>query len=350
MAAVEVRERTSPGVNGHAPDPRALAVVGVLQGRLPDTKEIVLFGSRAMGNWRPWSDLDLAVSGVPADRASEDSLHQQAVAIARDQYGRESPSVQIFPFPRSEFEACRTSHSHIAGQVQYWGIAATGNPLPHMTQDNPWPAVQVHLQSAHNDLGNALFNLNGGPPQFAVALRSAHGALENCFKALLSAAKVKFLHIHKLEELAPQMPYVHGAQAGDFPDTEWLKALTRFGEQSPYVGANPPWPEESPRSVVDRAQYLCGGLAQATLDLMHKHPTDVGYEPCMTGTLPWGALSPCLLTISRQVNAWSGSVPPRCWKVQPQTPWNTWKKSRCKAASDCGMHGWKLVKPRILTR
>ena len=225
MAAVEVRERTSPGVNGHAPDPRALAVVGVLQGRLPDTKEIVLFGSRAMGNWRPWSDLDLAVSGVPADRASEDSLHQQAVAIARDQYGRESPSVQIFPFPRSEFEACRTSHSHIAGQVQYWGIAATGNPLPHMTQDNPWPAVQVHLQSAHNDLGNALFNLNGGPPQFAVALRSAHGALENCFKALLSAAKVKFLHIHKLEELAPQMPYVHGAQAGDFP-----RALTKSSQ------------------------------------------------------------------------------------------------------------------------
>ena len=155
MAAVEVRERTSPGVNGHAPDPRALAVVGVLQGRLPDTKEIVLFGSRAMGNWQPWSDLDLAVSGVPADRASEDSLHQQAVAIVRDQYDRESPSVQIFQFPRSEFEACRTSHSHIAGQVQYWGIAATGNPLPHMTQDNPWPAVQAHLQSAHNDLGEA---------------------------------------------------------------------------------------------------------------------------------------------------------------------------------------------------
>ncbi len=278
MAAVEVRERTSPDVNGHAPDPRALAVVGVLQSRLPDTQEVVLFGSRAMGNWRPWSDLDLAVIGVPRDRDSEVSLHQQAEAIARDQYGRESPSVQIFPFPRSEFEACRTSHPHIAGQVQYWGITATGDPLPDMTQDNPWPAAQAHLQSAHNDLGNALFNLNGGQPQFAVALRSAHGALEHCFKALLSAARVKFLHNHKLEELAPNVMHVHGAQAGGFPDAAWLKVLTRFREQSPYAGANPPWPEESPRSVVEQAQHLCGSLAQSTLDLMHKHPADVGYE------------------------------------------------------------------------
>ena len=58
MAAVEVRERTSPDVSGHAPGPRALAVVGVLQSRLPDAQG-VLFGSRAMGNWRPWSDLGL---------------------------------------------------------------------------------------------------------------------------------------------------------------------------------------------------------------------------------------------------------------------------------------------------
>ena len=83
MAAVEVRGRTLPGVNGHVPDPRVLAVTGVLQCRLPDAQAVVLFGSRALGNWRPWSDLDLAAIGGPGDRDSEASLHQQAEAIAR---------------------------------------------------------------------------------------------------------------------------------------------------------------------------------------------------------------------------------------------------------------------------
>lgn len=278
MAAAEVRSRTATDVNVRAPDPRAVAVISMLQSRVPDTQDVVLFGSRAMGNWRPESDIDIAVIGMSGDRDSELALHQQAAAIAKAQYGPFPPYVQIFPFRRPEFEELRTSHPHMAGQVQYWGIDASGEPLPRMSQDNPWPAAQAHLQSSHNDLANALFNVGGGMPQLAVALRSAHGALENCLKALLSAARVDFRHHHKLATLASQVPDVYRVQAGGFPDTAWLEALTKFREQSPYAGNNPPWPAESTTGIVGKVQRLCGSLAQSTLVLMNKHPTDVGYE------------------------------------------------------------------------
>ena len=48
---------------GHGvPDPLALALVTKLQERLPDA-QVVLFGSRAIGDWSPGSDVDLAVIG-----------------------------------------------------------------------------------------------------------------------------------------------------------------------------------------------------------------------------------------------------------------------------------------------
>ena len=39
--------------------------------RHPEIQEVVLFGSRAMGNHRPESDIDLAVRGLEDERAVE---------------------------------------------------------------------------------------------------------------------------------------------------------------------------------------------------------------------------------------------------------------------------------------
>ncbi len=56
---------------GHGgPDPRALALAGDLQASLPDA-QVLLFGSRATGDWRPSSDIDLAVIGGDKDAAEE---------------------------------------------------------------------------------------------------------------------------------------------------------------------------------------------------------------------------------------------------------------------------------------
>ena len=56
------RAHPAPEYGDGAPDPRALALAGALQDRLPDAR-VLLFGSRATGAWTPGSDIDLAVIG-----------------------------------------------------------------------------------------------------------------------------------------------------------------------------------------------------------------------------------------------------------------------------------------------
>lgn len=79
-------------------DPRALA--------LPDA-QVVLFGSRAIGDWQPGSDIDLAVIG--GDRAAA----EEAIAQLRSQAAH--AHAQLFHFTHAEFNELRVSLPHIAG-------------------------------------------------------------------------------------------------------------------------------------------------------------------------------------------------------------------------------------------
>lgn len=45
-------------------DERALTLIRGVLGKVPGLREAVLFGSRAKGNYRPESDIDLALVGV----------------------------------------------------------------------------------------------------------------------------------------------------------------------------------------------------------------------------------------------------------------------------------------------
>ena len=69
MAAALERFTADP-TQGHGdPDPRALALAGNLQASLPDA-QVLLFGSRAIGNWQSGSDIDLVVIGGDRDSCS----------------------------------------------------------------------------------------------------------------------------------------------------------------------------------------------------------------------------------------------------------------------------------------
>lgn len=89
-----------------APDPRALELVGELQRQLPGAR-VLLFGSRAIGDWRPGSDIDLAVIGGSNDAAAD------ALAQLRSQ--EPHPCAQLFHFTATEFDELRTSLPHVAG-------------------------------------------------------------------------------------------------------------------------------------------------------------------------------------------------------------------------------------------
>ena len=60
---------TVPGTAGLMPS--VIEALRSVFARHPEIDEVVLFGSRAKGNQRPESDIDLAVRGLDDDRAVE---------------------------------------------------------------------------------------------------------------------------------------------------------------------------------------------------------------------------------------------------------------------------------------
>ena len=181
------------------PDPRALELAGALQKHLPEA-DVLLFGSRAIGDWRPQSDIDLAVIGGDPDAAEE--------AIAQLQSQESHAHAQLFHFTRAEFNELRGSLPHIAGQVQAHGLTAAGEHLPPMDQDNPWPGVQGLLHAARRKLQTALI-IFGTKPLSGEIVLFAHGTLERCIKAAQGAERVDFRKLahrdaqHNLCTLAP---------------------------------------------------------------------------------------------------------------------------------------------------
>ena len=280
MTTINVQSATPPPVVTHGqgqPDSRALAVAQALQERLPDT-QVVLFGSRATGTWHPWSDLDLAVIGAAKDREVEFRLQDAAAAIAQGLYDA-PPSVQVFPFPRTEFEEFRTSLPHIAGQVQRRGLTPSGEHLPPMSQDNPWPGIQIRLQSTRRHLEQALRGF--GHESLDAAVFSAHAALENGIKAALSAVGVDFPNTHKLVELTSRMPDTHRPWLEGMMSDVQLAELSSYREQVQYSGEDIPWPTYSAEAILRNVQQVCGNLAGHVLSEMGKSPRDVGYAKWM---------------------------------------------------------------------
>lgn len=169
------QQTLDPAYGQGSPDPRALELAGALQQHLPEA-DVLLFGSRAIGDWRPQSDMDLAVIGGDPDAAEE--------AIAQLQSQEAHPHAQLFHFTRAEFNELRVSLPHIAGQVQAHGLTAAGEHLPPMDQDNPWPGVQGLLHAARRKLQTALI-VFGTEPLTGEMVLATYGALERCVKAVL---------------------------------------------------------------------------------------------------------------------------------------------------------------------
>ena len=269
----------SPGQGG--PDARALALTGALQARLPDA-EVLLFGSRALGDWRPESDLDLAVIGNDRD-AAEEAIAQSA-ALCAELYDGYAPYTQLFHFTRAEFDKCRTSLPHIAGQVQRHGLKPDGEPLRPMPQDNHWEGVRILLQACRHNLADALHSWGRDEPDRA--LFWAHGAIELAIKAALGASGIDItdaglkrerLRHHLLVALGNRLPTAQEARLHALLPPAQLVELTQFRITSPYGGDHPTMPTTDARQLVGDVQKASLMLATYALSTLDKSAHDVGY-------------------------------------------------------------------------
>lgn len=277
---------------GHGePDPRALAVAGALQRDLPEA-EVLLFGSRATGNWRPRSDIDLAVIG--AEEHTEPALKRQAKPHAKTAYGEAAPHVQIVHFTRAEFDRCRTSRPHIAGQVQRYGLTPHGGRLPPVAQDDPWPGIEALLKICQALVRRMLLNFAGNEDGRAdrddYNFEVGHSALKAALAAALAAAGGDVRYDDNLLDLARQLPDAQRVRLFGLLPPAWLRELAAFRAALSHADdGDLPWPSIDADSLIAAVQRACGQLAGAALAATGRTPREIGYEPCAEEALD-GAL------------------------------------------------------------
>lgn len=255
------------------PDPRALALAGDLQTRLPDA-QVLLFGSRATGTWRPESDLDLAVIGGDRD-AAEEAL-AQLQDREQDLYADALPWPHIFHFSQAEFRELRMSPPHMAGQVQLYGLKPDGERLPQMPQPQPWHGVRELLITCRQHIDQAL-RCFGRKDRPVVVLFYTQAALENAVKARLGAAGIAYTRHHVLIELAELLPADSAGWLDGLFSTQDLEDLTNIRDRGLYVEGRELTTAASAETLLRNTQQACGRLAGETLTALAKEPRDVGY-------------------------------------------------------------------------
>ena len=188
----------------YRPDPTGLAVARVAQdAALPDT--VILFGSRARGDHRQNSDVDLLVV-CSQGTTGPGSRMRRAI---RKHFDNNPPrlDVDIITMERQRFDYCRRARNHVAGQAMRDGIVMSGERLDYTYNyddeyPESWPDVKERLIAAHRNMRAFEFNLDGLPDDQETYGFHAQQSVENSIKAWLSAAELEYRKVHDLEEIS----------------------------------------------------------------------------------------------------------------------------------------------------
>ena len=186
------------------PDPLGLAVAHAAQ-KAAEPNIVILFGSRARGDHRPNSDVDLLViyqgnSAIPEAR----------IKRAVNEYFELHPPqrrVDIITMDNDQFEYARRSKNHVAGQALRDGIIMSDEGLDFSNRyqdDYPdsWPDVKERITATYRQLNSFEILINhpdGAQEDYGF---HAQQAVENGMKAWLSAADIDYRTNHDLQEAA----------------------------------------------------------------------------------------------------------------------------------------------------
>ena len=136
-------------IRPQTPDPHAIKIAEAIQKAIAPSV-VILHGSRARGDHRPDSDLDLLIVSVP-------EAHQNTSAgQAAEAYMRSNPptlDLDVVSIPLKDFQRLRHAKQHIAGQADHWGTYMSDYRMGHhddYRNEYPmhWPATQRRLENA----------------------------------------------------------------------------------------------------------------------------------------------------------------------------------------------------------
>ena len=238
------------GVRGKA-DPKAVAVArAVYEAARPES--VILFGSRARGDYREDSDIDLML--VCEGRMSKDEyMKAQSAAgdAARAVYGT-NYGVDLLPIRKSVYLRCRGGINHVAAQAARDGVDMNGEKEdyePDAERNFDWEDVRQRVINTDREI--ILLRIlieSSDAPQEGVGFH-AQQALENILKGWISAVGISYGNTHDLEELLKiikTIPEEMDTRAGE--ELQWL---TSYAVEYRYWGAEIEMedPEELHRAI-----------------------------------------------------------------------------------------------------
>ena len=198
---------------------------------------VILFGSRARGDFAPDSDIDLLV--ITRDRRLNRDEYTLASAAAHaradDLYGLHRVGVDVLSMTADEFLHNRRARNHVAGQAARDGVDMNGESVPPDDQEpTNLPDIRQRIINAERELCTLSILIEGDGPQESIGFH-AQQAVENALKGWISALDADYRNIHDIEELAAIVRR-HPTE-DDTPAAERLGWLTKYAVKYRYEGA-----------------------------------------------------------------------------------------------------------------
>ena len=227
-------------------DPKAVAVARAVYG-VARPESVILFGSRARGDYGADSDIDLMV--IHSGQVSADNrrrARQAAMDATLRVYG-DYLDADLVWMPRDRYAQCRNGVNHVAAQAARDGVDMNGEKERYEPDANSrfdWADVRQRVINANRELAAMDALISADAPQEAIGFH-AQQALENILKGWISAFGVEYGNTHELDRL---LSIVRSCQGKDSePAGEGLAWLTEYAVAYRYEGAR--IAIENPRDV-----------------------------------------------------------------------------------------------------
>ena len=217
-------------------DPRAVAVARAVYDAL-HPESVILFGSRARGDYREDSDIDLLViSDGGMTKESRMKAQRVATDTARLIYG-DYFGADIVWMPLKKYNECRVGINHLAAQAARDGVNMNGEkeeyePDPESSFD--WADVRQRVINTDRNLRDMETMIEGSGSQETIGFL-AQQALENILKGWISAFGGEYGNTHDLGTLFGVIR--SDARENDTPAGAELSWLTQYAVEYRYEGA-----------------------------------------------------------------------------------------------------------------
>ena len=223
------------GITAQFPDTRACAVARAVYDACAEKPEtVILFGSRARGDFSPDSDIDLLIVIADASKTPQEYKRRSEAArrSAARIYGCPMP-IDLVHISSADFHDGLRARNHVAGQAVRDGYDINGDKV---TYDNPEPTnmpdIRERMELARRNLIDMrVFVEHPASSQEAIGF-TAQQAVENALKGWISALDDEYANTHDIAGLA-EIVRRHPAEA-DTTAAEHIDWLTEYAVRYRY--------------------------------------------------------------------------------------------------------------------